>query len=142
MPPDPIESSLGLRLRLRRQALGVSQDDLAEALGMTVQQLQRYEQAESRMAVVTLIKAAQRLNTTVAALVGEEVTTFAPTTPRPPRPDVTALLANYQAMSPELQTALLDLSRLILEKGAALDGALQRPSPRTPRELGDEADGE
>jgi transcriptional regulator with XRE-family HTH domain len=143
MPRDPIELSLGLRLRLRRQALGVSQADLAEALSVTVQQVQRYEQAENRMAAVTLVRAAQRLNTTVAALVGEEVTAIAYATHRPPRPtraDAAILLANYQAMSPELQTALLDLSRLILEKGVALDGVLQRPA--RPGGPADDADGE
>jgi transcriptional regulator with XRE-family HTH domain len=139
---DPIELVLGLRLRVRRQTLGISQADLAEALAVTVQQLERYELAQERMAAVTLIKAAQRLNSTVAALVGEEVTALAYATPPRPmrqaRVDETTLLDNYRAMSPELQAALLDLSRLILEKGVALDGVLQRP--RRPGGPGDDPD--
>ena len=40
--PDPIDVHVGLRVRLRRKALGYSQERLAEALDLTFQQVQKY----------------------------------------------------------------------------------------------------
>lgn len=41
--PDPIDKHVGLRVRMRRIALGLSQEKLADALGLTFQQVQKYE---------------------------------------------------------------------------------------------------
>ena len=40
--PNPIDVHVGLRIRLRRKELGVSQEKLAEAIGLTFQQVQKY----------------------------------------------------------------------------------------------------
>jgi transcriptional regulator with XRE-family HTH domain len=43
--PNPIDLHVGSRIRLRRKVLGISQERLAESLGLTFQQVQKYESA-------------------------------------------------------------------------------------------------
>jgi transcriptional regulator with XRE-family HTH domain len=69
--PDPIDIEVGARVRLQRKALGLSQTVLADALGLTFQQVQKYERGANRISASMLVKTAKRLDTTVAALVGE-----------------------------------------------------------------------
>ena len=40
--PDPIDVAVGARVRLKRTELGMSQSNLAAALGLTFQQIQKY----------------------------------------------------------------------------------------------------
>ncbi|MCA8888717.1 MAG: helix-turn-helix transcriptional regulator [Parvularculaceae bacterium] len=47
--PHPIDAHVGGRVRLRRTMLGMSQDKLAEALGLTFQQIQKYEKGVNRI---------------------------------------------------------------------------------------------
>ncbi|THD64602.1 helix-turn-helix transcriptional regulator [Phenylobacterium sp.] len=67
-----LELIIGARLRTRRRQLGLSQSDLAERLGVSFQQVQKYERGANRVAASTLLTAAQALNTTISWLVGEE----------------------------------------------------------------------
>ena len=69
---DAIELAIGARLRTRRRQLGLSQSSLAEALGVSFQQVQKYERGANRIAASTLVAAAQALGVTVGWLVGEE----------------------------------------------------------------------
>jgi transcriptional regulator with XRE-family HTH domain len=70
--PDPIDVAVGARVRIRRRWLGQSQTQLATALGMTFQQVQKYEKGRNRVSASVLVKIARHLETTVAALVGED----------------------------------------------------------------------
>ena len=70
--PDPIDIAVGARIRMRRKMLGVSQQGLAEVLGVTFQQVQKYERGTNRVSASMLVKIARRLDCTVASLVGEE----------------------------------------------------------------------
>ena len=47
--PDPIDIHVGARLRMRRNLVGLSQDQLAKSLGLTFQQIQKYERGVNRM---------------------------------------------------------------------------------------------
>lgn len=47
--PNPIDVHLGRRLRLRRILLGISQEELGEAIGLTFQQIQKYEYGLNRV---------------------------------------------------------------------------------------------
>jgi transcriptional regulator with XRE-family HTH domain len=47
--PDPINIHVGGRMRMRRMMLGVSQAKLADAFGLTFQQVQKYEKGINRM---------------------------------------------------------------------------------------------
>ena len=68
-----LELMIGARMRTRRRLLGLSQADLAERLGVSFQQVQKYERGANRVAASTLLTAAQTLNTTISWLVGEEM---------------------------------------------------------------------
>ena len=67
-----LELIIGARMRTRRRQLGLSQSDLAERLGVSFQQVQKYERGANRVAASTLLAAAQTLSTSIAWLVGEE----------------------------------------------------------------------
>lgn len=68
-----LELIIGARMRTRRRQLGLSQSDLAERLGVSFQQVQKYERGANRVAASTLLAAAQALGTTISWMVGEEV---------------------------------------------------------------------
>jgi len=46
--PNPIDVHVGRRIRQRRTLLGMSQEKLAEAIGLTFQQVQKYERGGNR----------------------------------------------------------------------------------------------
>jgi transcriptional regulator with XRE-family HTH domain len=46
---NPIDIHVGSRLRMRRMMLGMSQEKLAEAFGLTFHQVQKYEKGMNRM---------------------------------------------------------------------------------------------
>lgn len=47
--PRPVDAHVGARVRLRRTMLGMSQERLAQALGLTFQQVQKYERGTNRV---------------------------------------------------------------------------------------------
>ena len=47
--PHPVDVHVGSRVRMRRTLLGMSQEKLGEALGLTFQQVQKYERGANRM---------------------------------------------------------------------------------------------
>ena len=69
---DGTDIALGARIRVRRLQLNLSQETVAEALGVSYQQVQKYERGMDRISVTMLIKIARRLDCTVASLIGEE----------------------------------------------------------------------
>src|SRR5579863_9653456 len=69
--PDPIDVAVGERIRRRRRYLGFSQTGVAARIGVTFQQLQKYERGRNRVSTSTLVRLAEALETTVAELVGE-----------------------------------------------------------------------
>ena len=52
--PDPVDIHVGSRVRLRRTLLGLSQDKLARAIGVSFQQLQKYERGTNRISASRL----------------------------------------------------------------------------------------
>src|ERR1043166_6180006 len=47
--PNPIDKHVGSRVRMRRMMLGMSQEKLGNALGLTFQQVQKYEKGANRI---------------------------------------------------------------------------------------------
>jgi transcriptional regulator with XRE-family HTH domain len=64
--PHPVDRHVGLRIRMRRKEMGVSQERLAEALGITFQQVQKYERGANRVSASKLWEIAAALKTPVA----------------------------------------------------------------------------
>lgn len=95
--PNQIDINVGARIRLHRQLLGISQSRLAEALGVTFQQVQKYEKGTNRVG-------ASRLQA-IAAFFGVPVSFFFensddPEGHRPPlETDFTQFLSSPQAVA-------------------------------------------
>ena len=64
--PDPIDKFVGSRVRARRVGLRVSQTKLGEAIGVTFQQVQKYENGTNRIGASNLYKMSKTLGVEVA----------------------------------------------------------------------------
>lgn len=64
--PDPIDIHVGKRLRQRRMLIGMSQERLGEAVGLTFQQIQKYERGANRMGASRIFRFAEILAVPVA----------------------------------------------------------------------------
>jgi transcriptional regulator with XRE-family HTH domain len=64
--PNPIDTHVGSRIRLRRNMLGMSQEKLGENLGITFQQIQKYEKGTNRVGASRLQAIASILGVPVA----------------------------------------------------------------------------
>jgi transcriptional regulator with XRE-family HTH domain len=56
--PDQVDKHIGKRIRLRRLMLNLSQTDVADALGLTFQQIQKYEKGSNRLSAGRLLRVA------------------------------------------------------------------------------------
>jgi transcriptional regulator with XRE-family HTH domain len=66
LTPDPIDVHVGKRLRLRRKMEDMAQDTLAHRIGVTFQQVQKYENGANRISASRLYRIAQALGCGVA----------------------------------------------------------------------------
>src|SRR6201985_236231 len=69
--PNKLDVALGLRIRQRRKSLGVSQTALADSIGLTFQQIQKYERGFNRVSFSRLVDIAHALNCRVIDLIGD-----------------------------------------------------------------------
>ncbi len=121
--PDPIDVEVGRRIRARRKAMGLSMQTLGDHIGVSYQQIQNYESGQSRVSASMLVRIAQRLETTVGALVGEDGA------PAPVQDDLIAFVHSGPGL--RLATAAKDLPPHVLsaviglakDLGAANTGA-------------------
>jgi transcriptional regulator with XRE-family HTH domain len=63
--PHAVDRHVGLRIRMRRKELGVTQEKLGHMLGLTFQQVQKYERASNRVSASKLWEVARALDTSV-----------------------------------------------------------------------------
>ena len=68
---NPIDVEMGAVIRTQRIYLGVSQDKLGQAMGLTFQQVQKYERGANRISVSRLFDIATCLQTTPAELLAK-----------------------------------------------------------------------
>jgi transcriptional regulator with XRE-family HTH domain len=64
--PNPIDKHVGSRVRMRRMMLQMSQEKLGEALGLTFQQVQKYEKGTNRIGASRMQQIAQVLQVPVS----------------------------------------------------------------------------
>ncbi|HKF72185.1 MAG TPA: helix-turn-helix domain-containing protein [Stellaceae bacterium] len=64
--PNPIDVHVGTRVRLRRTLLGLSQEKLGEAIGLTFQQVQKYERGANRVGASRLYHLSRVLDVPVS----------------------------------------------------------------------------
>jgi transcriptional regulator with XRE-family HTH domain len=63
--PNPIDKHVGSRVRMRRMTVGLSQEKVAHALGLTFQQVQKYEKGTNRISSSRLHQLARILEVPV-----------------------------------------------------------------------------
>ncbi len=63
---DPVDVHVGARMRLRRRVLGMKQEELADRIGVTFQQVQKYERGLNRVSASRLYRTAHVLSVSVA----------------------------------------------------------------------------
>jgi transcriptional regulator with XRE-family HTH domain len=66
--PNPVDRYVGSRVRMRRIMLGMSQEKLGEALGLTFQQIQKYEKGTNRVGASRIQQIAEVLQIPVSFL--------------------------------------------------------------------------
>ncbi|USQ97086.1 helix-turn-helix domain-containing protein [Caulobacter sp. RL271] len=91
-----VDHHVGARVRMRRKLIGVSQEQLADALELTFQQVQKYERGENRISASKLYR--------IASLLGTDVSYFFDGLPDPAEPDGPGAQAD-RAVHTFLQTA-------------------------------------
>lgn len=63
--PHPVDVHVGQRVRMRRNQIGMSQTNLADGLGITFQQVQKYERGSNRISTSKLYEIATALGTPI-----------------------------------------------------------------------------
>lgn len=64
--PNPTDVEVGRRMRLRRKQLGLSQEKLGAKVGVTFQQIQKYEKGTNRVGASRLLQVAEALDAPIA----------------------------------------------------------------------------
>lgn len=113
--PNTLDVALGLRIRLRRKSRGVSQGALADAVGITFQQIQKYERGFNRVSFSRLVEIAQALECRVIDLIGDlddaglPSPLFRQDTAHLRESGAPELLAAYASLPPALRRTMLKL---------------------------------
>lgn len=121
--PDPIDVHVGGRIHLRRQLMSMSLSDLGDTLGLSFQQVQKYERGANRVSASVLYRLANRLGVPVSFFF--EGIADNPAPPSPPTLDDAAihydcleLLKNYQSLPTSLRQ---QVSALLASMGGGRD---------------------
>jgi transcriptional regulator with XRE-family HTH domain len=130
--PNPVDRHVGLRLRKRRQEVGISQERLAESIGLTFQQVQKYERAANRVSASKLWEMSRALSTSIGYFydgLGEGVEPPGSNLPREAMQDflMTPEGIELAAVFPKvprgrLRRKILDLIRAMAEETDASEG--------------------
>jgi transcriptional regulator with XRE-family HTH domain len=131
--PNPIDIHVGGKVKTRRLMLGLSQEELANAIGLTFQQVQKYERGTNRISVSRLVDICRALKVPFSYFLdgsagagrkpalrgvsdtGQDTYASDPLTRR----DVIELVRAYSAIkTPQLKKQLLEMAKIMAgEKG-------------------------
>ena len=135
MPTTPTDAEIrtGEKVRAARLRRGYSQAMLGERLGVTLQQVQKYETAKSRITVGRLVEIAGVLGVSPATLLPD---TAGVADRAPENRDTLEALRLFRAVDdPHVRKEMLALLRALVTPAshddAAADGAGARPEPHT-----------
>jgi transcriptional regulator with XRE-family HTH domain len=118
--PEIMDIRLGKAIRERRHALGLSQAAIAQAMGISFQQVQKYERGANRVSFSALIKIAAILRCGAADLVSAVEGMAADQSRSPKYPTEAARLVELfqRIRSPDLREAMLKLAEAVAAKPA------------------------
>jgi transcriptional regulator with XRE-family HTH domain len=130
--PNPIDVQVGSRVRLRRNMLGLSQEKLGTAIGLTFQQVQKYERGANRIGASRLHELSRVLDVPVSFFFDDMDPVRAPAIPggfsEPPaeafdsdplrrRETVELVDAYYGIEDTAVRRRLLELARALAAEG-------------------------
>ena len=107
--PEPVDVHVGSRVRLRRTLLGMSQTDIADALGLTFQQVQKYEKGTNRISASRLYQLSLIFGVPVESFfeeIEEEGSSSSPDDVMLKRETLELVRAYYRIRNPEVREAL------------------------------------
>lgn len=126
--PNPVDVHVGSRVRLRRTLLGMSQEKLGEAIGLTFQQVQKYERGANRIGASRLYDLSRVLDVPVsfffddmpadvtgerpAGVAEEKQSGFEPD-PMAKRETLELVRAYYRITDPSVRKRLFELTKSI-----------------------------
>ena len=113
----PVDIHIGQRLRMRRKAVGLSQEQLAARVGVTFQQLQKYEKGTNRISASRLLGLARELSVPVSHFFdGLETNDTGPDDLIAVNSDEVALLVAFRAARQETRGHLIALAQTSREQ--------------------------
>lgn len=125
--PDPVDVHVGMRLRQRRTLLGMSQEKLAKAFGVSFQQVQKYERGANRISASRLHLLTRTLDVPVSyffeGLQSDVIAAAAVEDNEEPdqmtsRETLELVRAYYRIGDPAVRKRLVDLARALGRSGA------------------------
>jgi transcriptional regulator with XRE-family HTH domain len=105
--PNPTDVHVGSRVRLRRTLLGMSQEKLGEAIGLTFQQVQKYERGANRVGASRLYDLSRVLDVPVSFFFEE----MAPALPATAENESTGTVPGRHDSDPMMKRETLELVR-------------------------------
>ena len=131
--PHPVDVHVGRRLRLKRTILGLSQEAVGKEIGVTFQQIQKYERGINRMGASRLFDFAKALGVPVAYFFErygdyamDEVSAYALGEPAAAgyehekvnnRETLEVMRAYYRIKSPSVRKRIIDLIKAMADEG-------------------------
>jgi transcriptional regulator with XRE-family HTH domain len=147
--PNPVDIQVGSRVRLRRNMLGLSQEKLGQEIGLTFQQVQKYERGANRIGASRLHELSRVLDVPVQFFFDDVDPVRAPAIPggfaEPPveafdsdplrRRETVELVEAYYAIDDSaVRRRLFDLAKALAAEGRPPLTRGRRRSPRAARQ--------
>jgi len=140
--PNPIDVHVGGRVRLRRTLLGLSQEKLGEAIGLTFQQVQKYERGANRIGASRLFDLSRVLDVPVSfffddmsegtsqlsprmmvAGLAEEPPVMSESDPLTKRETLELVRAYYRITDPQVRKRVFELAKALANAGESSETA-------------------
>jgi transcriptional regulator with XRE-family HTH domain len=125
--PNPIDVHVGARIRMRRLLLGMNQETLANALGLTFQQVQKYEGGANRVSASRLSAMAEILGVPISYFFGDLRPDDAELSPADrqwrehlQKPETIEFIRLYYAIpDPQVRRQFLEMTKTVATSAAA-----------------------
>ena len=136
--PSPVDVHVGARLRVRRTLLGMSQTALGDAIGLTFQQMQKYERGANRISASRLFDLSRLLDVPIQHFFDDMPTAVAASSPtlgggrakKPPiyeldpmakRETLELVRAYYKITDPEIRKQLFEMTKTLGARSSRSD---------------------
>lgn len=136
--PNPVDVHVGSRVRLRRTLLGLSQEKLGEAIGLTFQQVQKYERGANRIGASRLWDLSRVLDVPVSFFFEEMDESVASRSPRnvvrgaadeaeteadpmTKRETLELVRSYYRIIDPNIRKRIYDLTKTLAQSSSDIE---------------------